>query len=135
MIVRLEAELFDRCLLLVTFCSLLFTFWSLLVTFCSLLVTFFSLLVTFSSLRVTFCSLLVIFSSKLLWNKIIVNRKKMVWLPRNSATDIFYAIFCDFGNFFWMMVCKIFSTCKTIFKFDIKSQILPAWIDITSMSL
>ena len=47
-----EAELFAGCWLLVTFCSLL----------------------------VTFYSLLVIFSSKLLWNKVTVNRKKMVWL-------------------------------------------------------
>ena len=52
--------------LLVTFCSLLFSLCSMLVIFCSLLVPFYSLRVTFRS--------------KLLWNKITVNRKIMVWL-------------------------------------------------------
>ena len=54
-LLRMEAKLFARCLLLVIFCSLHVTFCSLLVTFCSLLVTFCSLLVTFCSLLVTFC--------------------------------------------------------------------------------
>ena len=27
--------------------------------------------------------------------------------------------------FFWKVVVKVFSTCKTIFKVDMKSQILP----------
>ena len=69
----LEAELFARCLLLVTICSLLDTtcsllvnFCLLLVSFCSLLITFRSLLVTFVLLLVTFYSLLVTFFSKLL---------------------------------------------------------------------
>ena len=50
-----------------------------------------------------------------------MNRKKMVCLQRNSATDIF--LFWDFGNTFGMVVFKVFSTCKTTFKVDIKSQI------------
>ena len=74
------------------------------------------------------CLLLVIFSSKLPWNKITVNRKKKVWLQRNSATDIF--LFWDFGNIFGMVVFKVFSTCKTTFKVDIKSQIFPELISI-----
>ena len=48
---------------------------------------------------------------------------------RNGSTitklrhKCFPCILWDFGNFFWMVVCKVFSTCKTIFKVDIKSQI------------
>ena len=60
-----EVELFARYFLLVARYFLLVPPYSLLVTFCLLLVTF--------------CSLLI-FSSKLLWNKVTVNRKKMVWL-------------------------------------------------------
>ena len=155
-----EAELFARCslllarllvaryFLLVAHCSLLFARCSLIFTLCSLLVTFCSLLVTFYSLLVaryfslvarplllfTRCSLLVTFCSFarcLLWNKITVSREKMVWLLRNSATNIFVANFWDFRYFFWMVIFKVFSTCKTIFKVGIKSQIL----DITTMSL
>ena len=86
-------------------------------TFCSLLVARYFLLVAFCSLLVTFCS----FARCLLWNKVTLNRKKMVWLLRNSATDIFLANFWDFRNFFRMVVFKVFSTCETIFKIDIKS--------------
>ena len=102
-----EAELFARCSLLVTFysllsarCSLIFS--SLLITFCSLLFAPCSLL--FACLIVAYCEM------KLLWIA-----KKMVWLLRNSATDIFLANFWDFRNFFWMVVFKVFSTCKTIY--------------------
>ena len=119
---------FTRCSLFVTFCSLLVTFYSLLVNFCSLLVPFCSLLVNFLLvahffLLVAFCSLLVTFCSFarcVLWNKVTVNRKKMVWLLWNSATDIFLANLWDFRNFFWLVVFKVFSTCKTIFKVGIK---------------
>ena len=138
--------LFARCSLL--FARLLVARWSLLVTFRSLLLTFYSLLVVryfllvpryfllvarrsllFARclLLVTFCS----FARCLLWNKITVSREKMVWLLRNSTTNIFVANLWDFRNFFWMVIFKVFSTCKTIFKVGIKSQIL----DITMMSL
>ena len=153
-----EAELFARCSLLVTLCSLLsarssLIFCSLLITFCSLLFALCSLFfarllfaryfllvaryfLRFARCRLLFarCSSLVTFCSFarcLLWNKITMNREKMVWLLRNSATNIFLANFWDFRNFFWMVVFKVFSTCKTIFKVGIKSQIL----DITMMSL
>ena len=55
----LEAETFNRCLLLVTFCSFLVTFDSLLVTFDSLLVAFARCLLLFTrwSLVFTRCSL------------------------------------------------------------------------------
>ena len=122
--VRLNFLLVARYFLLVARCSLLFARCSLLSARCSLI--FCSLLITFCSLLVTFCS----FARCLLWNKVTVNRKKMVWLLRNSATDIFLANFWDFRNFFWMVVFKVFSTCKTIFKVGIKSQIL----DINIMS-
>ena len=148
-----EGELFARCslllarllvaryFLLVAHCSLLFACCSLHFTLCSLLVTFYLLLVaryfllvarplllfTRCSLLVTFCS----FARCLLWNKITVSREKMVWLLRNSTTNIFVANLWDFRNFFWMVIFKVFSTCKTIFKVGIKSQIL----DITMMSL
>ena len=92
-----------------------------------LLVARYFLLVTFCSLLVTFC----LFARCLLWNEVTMNRKKMFWSLRNSATDIFLASFWNFRNFFWMVVFKVFSTCKTIFKVGIKSQIL----DITMMSL
>ena len=90
--VRLNFLLVARCSLLFTRCTLFLTFCSLLVNFCSLLVNFllvahYFLLVAFCSLLVTFCS----FARCLLWNKVTVNRKKMVWLLRNSATDIFLA--------------------------------------------
>ena len=42
----------------------------------------------------------------------------------------FLANFWHFGNFFWMVVFKVFSTCKAIFKIDIKSQILPELISL-----
>ena len=124
--------LFAGCSLLFAGCSLLFARCPLLFARCSLL--FSSLLVTFYSLLVTFCSLFVIFLFKQLWNKIIVNRRKLVWLKRNSATDIFLANLWNFGYFFWMMVFKVFSTCKTICKVDIKSQILPELISLWCLS-
>ena len=91
-----EAELFARCSLLYTRCSLLFARcsllfarWSLLFARCSLLLLvaryflldarYFLFLARYF-LLVILCSLLVIFSSKLLWNKVTVSRKKMVWL-------------------------------------------------------
>ena len=122
--------LFARCLFLVTFCSLLLVFCSLLLTFCSLLVYFLLLaryfflvphyffLVIRYFLPVAPYFLLVIFSSKLLWHKVIVNRKKAVWLERNSAADTFRANFWDFGSFFWMEIFKVFSTYKIIFKVE-----------------
>ena len=109
--------LVGRCSLLVTFCSLLLTFYSLLVVRYFLLVARRSLLFARCLLLVTFCS----FARCLLWNKITVNREKMVWLLRNWATNIFLANFWDLRSFFWMVVFKAFSTCKTIFKVDIKS--------------
>ena len=46
----------------------------------------------------------------------------------NSSTDILHANFWDFDKFFWLVIFKIFSTCKIIFKVDIKSHILPQLI-------
>ena len=54
----------------------------------------------------------------------------MVWLWRNSATDIYLTNFWVFCNFFCMAVFKVFSTCNTIPKVDIKSQILAKLISI-----
>ena len=75
--------LFARCLLLVTFCSLLVARYFLLIAHYFLLIAryflrviLYSFLVTFYSLLVTFCS----FAHCLLWNKVTVNRKKIVWL-------------------------------------------------------
>ena len=113
-----------RCSLLVTFRSLLLTFYSLLVVRYFLLVPRYFLLVARRSLLFARCLLLVTFCSFarcLLWNKITVNREKMVWLLRNWATNIFLANFWDLRSFFWMVVFKAFSTCKTIFKVGIKS--------------
>ena len=64
-------------------------------------------------LLVTFCSLLVFFLSKLLW-----------------TANAFLTNFWDFRNFFWIVVFKVFSTCKTIFEVDIKLQILPELIPL-----
>ena len=108
------------CSLLVTFCSLLVTFYLLLVARYFLLVARPLLLFTRCSLLVTFCS----FARCLVWNNITVSREKMVWLLRNSTTNIFVANLWDFCNFFWMVIFKVFSTCKTIFKVGIKSQTL-----------
>ena len=48
-----------------------------------------------------------------------------------SATDIFLGNLWDFDEFFWMLVFKVFSTCKTVSKVDIKSlilsQLIPLW--------
>ena len=52
-------------------------------------------------------------------SKVTVNRKKMIWLQQNSATDVFLANFWGFDKFFWMVVFK------TIFKVVIRSLILP----------
>ena len=76
------------CLLLVTFCSFLFARCSLLFACYFLLIARCFLLVVFCSLLVTFC----LFARCLLWNKVTVNHKKMVWLLRNSATDIYLQI-------------------------------------------
>ena len=122
--------LFARCSLLVTFCLLLVTCYSLLVARYFLLVARYFLLVARRSLLFARCPSLVTFCSFarcLLWNKITVSREKMVWLLRNSTTNIFVANVWDFRNFFWMVIFKVFSTCKTIFKVGIKSQY---WISL-----
>ena len=112
--------LFSRCLLLFARCSLLFgcssllfaccllviVCYLLLFAHCSLLFTFYPWLVAFYFSLVTFCSLLVTFHRCFLTN------------------------FWDFGNFSRMVAFKVFWTCKTIFKFDMKSQILPELISL-----
>ena len=60
-------------------------------------------------------------------SKITVNRKKIV-----SARDIFLANLWDFGKFLLMVVFKVFSTSKSIFKVKLTNI---ASIDITLMSL
>ena len=60
-------------------------------------------------------------------SKITVNRKKMV-----SARDIFLANLWDFGKFLLMVVFKVFSTSKSIFRVKLTNI---ASIDITLMSL
>ena len=53
--------------------------------------------------------------------KIQLNCKKRVWLKRRY----FSCKFLSFDTFFRMVVFKVFSPCKTISKFDIKSLIMP----------
>ena len=128
--VRLNVLLVARCSLLFTRCSLLVTFCSLLVTFCLLLVTFYSLLVTFCSLlsvrcSLIFCSLLISFCSFVFARYILLvcsllTVKKSYRERQKNDLAIFHANFWDFCNFFWMVVFKVFSTCKTIFKVGIK---------------
>ena len=38
----------------------------------------------------------------------------MIWLYQNSGRNIFLANSWDFDKFFWMVVFKVFTTCKTI---------------------
>ena len=99
----------------------------LLVTFCSLLVTFCSLLLIFCSFLLTLCSLLfaccsLLFARCLLFFRPNYYEIKLLWTAKkwfdNSETppDIFSL--------------QIFSTCKIIFKVDIKSQLLPELISL-----
>ena len=134
--VRLNFLLASRCSLSVTFCSLLvvcyFLFaarYFLLVARCSLLFARYSLV--FCSLLITFCSLLVTFCSSarcLLWNKVTVNRKKMVWLLQNSATDIFLANFWDFCNFSGCWFSKFSQHAKPFSKLaQSRKYWIPPW--------
>ena len=68
-------------------------------------------------------------------SKITVNRKIMVWLYPNSATDIFLANFWDFDKFIWMVVFKGFSICKTIYIVEIKSLNCLNWYHFDLVSL
>ena len=52
-----------------------------------------------------------------------MNYKRMVWLQGNFTIDIFFSNFRDYGKFLWMMVFKVFSICKAIFRVDLKTQI------------
>ena len=111
MLVRLNFLLVARCSLVFARCSLVFAR-------CSLLFAR-------SSLLFARCSLL--------WNKIFVNRKKNSLTITKFSHRYFLANFWDFGDFFWMVVFKVFSTYKTIFKVGIVTNI--GWIDITLISL
>ena len=120
---RLKFLLVAHCSLLFACCSLVFGPCSLLFALCSLLYVCCLLVSARCSLLFPRCSLLVAryFFVHITVNEITVNGKRMVWLKRKSATDIFLANIRDFGKFFWMMVFKVVSTCKRIFKVDIKS--------------
>ena len=59
----------------------------------------------------------------------------MIWLYRNSATDIFLANFWDFDKFIWMVVFKGFSICKTIYIVEIKSLNCLNWYHFDLVSL
>ena len=63
-------------------------------------------------------------------SKIIVNHTKLVWLWRNSTTDISLANFWGFDKFFWMLAFKVFTSCKTLFKVGIKSLIFPQLLSL-----
>ena len=63
-------------------------------------------------------------------SKITVNRRKIVRLYRNSTADTTRANFWDFDKFFMIVVFKVFSPTKTIFKVHIKSLILPKLISL-----
>ena len=87
----------DRCLLLFTRCSLLFAHCSLFSAPCLLI---------FARCSIVFCQYYCEPPNNCLTTKKFRHRYILanIW---------------DFGKFFWMVIFQVFSTCKTIFKFDV----------------
>ena len=52
------------------------------------------------------------------------------WFDYNETPRQIFSLQISEILFFWMVVFKVFSTCKTISKVDIKSQILPELITL-----
>ena len=117
------------CSLLFARCSLVFAcYFSLITRYFSLVVRYYLLVARYFLLVARYFLLVARYFS------IQITVKQSYCEPQKNSLTItklrhryFLANFWDFGNFFWMVV---FSTCKTIFKVDIKSQILPELISL-----
>ena len=112
------------CTLLVAHCLLLFwgrSICSLLVTFCSLL--FARRLLPFARRSLLFACYLLLFRPNYCNIKLLWTAKE--WFDYNENPKQMLPL-----QIFWMVVFKVFSSSKTIFKVDIKSQMLPESITL-----
>ena len=110
--------------MLVAFCSLLFA--------CCLLF-FACYLLLFGHCSLLFAHYLLVFPPNYCEIKLLWAAKE--WFDYNETRpQIFFLEISEILlSFFWIVVFNVFSTCKTIFKIDIKSQILPELITILTI--